>query len=635
MCGIAGIVTSDGTPPNEGVIRRMADAVAHRGPDGDGIWIRPGVGLGHRRLAIIDLSPAGSQPMSTQDGLFTIVYNGEVYNFQELREELVKLGSTFRSTSDTEVVLEAFRRWGKDCVKRLRGMFAFAIWDASQKRLFFARDRIGKKPLFYRILKNGSFAFASEIKSLVPLEPASIDECAVRQFLGLQYVPAPLSGFKEIINVPQGYRGFADAERVQMESYHDWNDISVRRSDDVIRDILDLLEESVRIRLVGDVPVGAFLSGGVDSAAVVALASRHTDRPLRTFTMGFPNIGMDERADAREIARTFHTDHQEFEAKPEDLVRVAEDVINQYDAPYADSSSIPLMLLAHETALQIKVVLTGDGGDELFGGYRRYVALERALGLSHIPGASRIGAPILRLASTVTHDPRLARMGETVRAFSIDSAHAYGELFCGSYFDSRRAGGLLAPEFASRMLSCDPIDLFEEKMGKDGKPLERAMRFDLTSYLPDDLNVKMDRATMAHGLEARSPFLDQNLAAYALGLPLSQKVNHGKTKIALKRALSGIVPESVIHRKKHGFQVPLADWFRGPLKDYWRERCLDPKGPLTDYIRLPAAKALYKENLAGADHGNRLWMLLAFSVWLGRFKPSASNHESGFLNHES
>jgi asparagine synthase (glutamine-hydrolysing) len=332
--------------------------------------------------------------------------------------------------------------------------------------------------------------------------------------------------------------------------------------------------------------------------------------------MGFPNIGMDEREDAREIAREFHTDHQEFEAKPEDLVRVAEEVINQYDAPYADSSSLPLTLLAHETGRQIKVVLTGDGGDELFGGYRRYVALERAFGLSRFPGSSRIGSPLLWFASVLTHDPRLARMGETIRAFRIGAAHAYGELFCGSYFDSRRVGGLITSEFAERMTACDPLDLFVRLMCTNGTPLERAMRFDLTSYLPDDLNVKMDRATMAYGLEARSPFLDQNLVAYALGLPLSQKVNHGKTKIALKRALSGIVPSSVIHRKKRGFQVPLADWFRGPLKDYWRDRCLDPQGSLMNYIRLPAAQDLFEENMRGADHGNRLWMLLSFSVWL-------------------
>lgn len=629
MCGIAGIVTRDGSPPDEGMIRRMMDAIPYRGRDGEGVWIKPGIGLGHRRLAIVDLSPLAAQPMTTHlrqgsggqatDGTFTIVYNGEIYNFRELREELARLGSSFRSTSDTEVILEAYRHWGKGSVKRLRGMFAFVIWDAAAQRLFFARDRIGKKPFFYRILKNGSFAFASELKALIPLEPVTIDRGALRQFIGLQYVPPPRTGFKEITGVPQGHRGFADANGVQTESCHAWEDVPVHASGDTSRDIVALLDDAVKVRLQADVPVGAFLSGGVDSAAVVALAVKHLDRPLRTFTMGFPNIGMDERAEAREIAHAFHTDHLEFEAKPEDLARVAEYVINQYDAPYADSSALPLMLLSEEASRQIKVILTGDGGDETFGGYRRYVAFDRALRLAATPGIHSIVLPLARFAGARLNDPRFDRMAEAALWAKRDANRAYAELFCGSYFSSSRAAATFSQDFLQQTSDDDPVPFITRRMGTAGEPLARAMWFDLTSYLPDDLNVKMDRATMAYGLEARAPFLDQFVVAYALRLPLKDKVHHGKTKIALKRALRGIVPEAVLSRKKRGFQVPLADWFRGSLRDYWRDRCLDPRGPLAAYVRLPAVERLFDENSRGADHGNRLWMLLAMSLWLKKY----------------
>lgn len=327
----------------------MTDAVAHRGPDGEGIWAVPGVGLGHRRLAIVDLSDAGRQPMTSSDSRFTVVYNGEIYNFRELRMELEESGVTFQSLSDTEVLLEAYRAWEENCVDHLRGMFAFAIWDEENKELFFARDRIGKKPFFYRTLADGSFAFASELKALIPLEPVTVDESALRLFIGLQYVPSPQTGWKEIFGLLPGHRGVVKKGEIRIERYHQSEQKRARAetSDESLRNVLD---EAVRIRLLADVPVGAFLSGGVDSAAVVAFASRHVEQPLRTFTMGFPNVGMDERAEAREIATAFGTEHQEFEAKPEDLVKLAERIVSQYDAPYADSSALPLLLLAQQTA---------------------------------------------------------------------------------------------------------------------------------------------------------------------------------------------------------------------------------------------------------------------------------------------
>lgn len=617
MCGIAGLVSPHGTIPDDGLIRVMASKLAHRGPDGDGSIVAPGIGLGHRRLAIIDLSAAGEQPMHSSDGRFTIIYNGEIYNYKALRKELEGQGSRFRSQSDTETILELYRQQGPQCVRRLRGMFAFAIWDNEKQELFFARDRIGKKPFFYRTLQDGSFAFGSEIKAIRNLEPVTIDQRALRLFFGLQYVPTPLTGFQEIKSLPPGHRGFVRGHEVSIERYNfNWDDIEAPSGTDVVTNIRTLLEQATKIRLQADVPVGAFLSGGIDSAAVVAFASKHTTFPIRTFTMGFPNLGMDERAEAKAIAEYFHTDHYEFEATPADLSGLIDRVVAQFDAPYADSSALPVMLLSEQTAKQIKVVLTGDGGDELFGGYKRYAAFEQALMLSKIPGVSAgIG-----LASRFMNDPKIIRMAETSRAAVRDARRAYGELFTGSYFATRAARDLLKPDFYQSTMDADPVAFIADRMSYGRSPLESAMHFDLTSYLPDDLNVKMDRATSAFGLEARCPFLDQKMVKFALSLPLKDKVNYGKTKVALKRALQGILPPDVLNRKKRGFQVPLAEWFRGPLHDFWKERCLAPEGELATYINVKEAERYFSENEKGKDHGNRLYMLLSLATWLEGMK---------------
>jgi asparagine synthase (glutamine-hydrolysing) len=620
MCGIAGLITKPDVLPNQGVLERMTDSLAHRGPDGRGIWVREGVGFGHRRLAIIDLSERAAQPMHTEDGAYTIVFNGEIYNYRDLREDLERRGSSFRSRSDTEVILESYRHDGKDCVKRLRGMFAFAIWDAREKRCFFARDRAGKKPFFYRTLKDGTIAFASEMKALRFIEPVTVDESALRLFIGLQYVPAPQTGLSEIRDLPPGHRGFMDAHGMEIETYHDWDEIEVERTGDVKDDLLRLLRESVRLRLRADVTVGAFLSGGIDSAACVAVAHEFLSRPLRTFTMGFPYIKMDERKEAWDTARRFGTDHQEFEAQPESLIDLIDKLISQYGGPYADSSALPVMLLSREVAKEIKVVLVGDGGDELFGGYRRYSAFDKACWILCVPGSPFVVAPILRIIAKQRRDPRFERLAETVALARGDVNRGYAELFCGSYFATRRARECFRPEFLQRTGSSDAVKYIRSRMGTKGHPLERAMRFDFDSYLSDDLNVKMDRATMAYGLEARAPFLDQQVVAYALGLPLRKRKSRFHGKVALKQAMKGILPKEVLNRPKRGFQVPLADWFRGSLRGYWMERCLGPASPLAEYARPEAIKRLLEENDRGADHGNRLWMLLSLAVWLDSTK---------------
>ncbi|MBU0540069.1 asparagine synthase (glutamine-hydrolyzing), partial [Patescibacteria group bacterium] len=428
MCSIAGIVTKNGTSPDEGLLRRMADSLKHRGPDGEGIWTRPGIGLAHRRLAIIDLSERGAQPMSnvqrptsnvprpiSEDrGELTIVFNGEIYNYRDLKKEL---SANWKSDSDTEVILEGYRKWGDDVVKRLRGMFAFALWDAPRKRLLLARDRIGKKPLFFTQNSSGDFLFASEIKAFRGIADLKPDWDAIRLFLGLQYVPSPKTGFENVSQLEPGCMGILESGEWKIKRYHRWND-EIRMTNDergkISNDEIDAqikskLDEAVKIRqLAADVPVGAFLSGGIDSAAVVAFASRYSEKPLQTFTMGFPSLKMDERKEARKIAEFFKTDHQDFEARPEHLIELIDTLVDHYDVPYADSSALPLWLLARETSKQIKVVLTGDGGDETFGGYRRYTAFERAL---RIPSAA---ASIFEITCHVTHDNRFCRMAETV-----------------------------------------------------------------------------------------------------------------------------------------------------------------------------------------------------------------------------
>lgn len=619
MCGIAGIVTKDGSAPDERLLRRMSAALAHRGPDSEGIRSMPGVGFAHRRLSIIDLDPRASQPMTDAQGELAIVFNGEIYNYRELRDEL---RAPWRTESDTEAILQGYRTWGDDVVTHLRGMFAFAIWDAPKKRLLLARDRIGKKPLFVTRTSSGDLAFASEIKAFEGVADLKPDWGAIRLFLGLQYVPSPKTGFVGIGQLEPGCIGVWQDGTWNTRRYHDWSELRATshelRTSEINDGIRSRLEDAVKVRmLAADVPVGAFLSGGVDSAAVVAYASKYAAQPLQTFTMGFPSLKMDERAEAAEIAKRFKTDHHAFEAKPEHLTELADTIIAHYDAPYADSSALPLWLLSRETSRSIKVVLTGDGGDETFGGYRRYAAYDRALGLASIPILPRIAAPMSLWLGNVIGDVRFGRMSKVVETLRRDPAHAYGEMFCGSYFGSVALEDVFAEDFLHDTDTSDAVRFVGRSMNNDPS-LDAAMRFDLTSYLPDDLNVKMDRATMRFGLEARSPFLDQELVAFSLGLPLNQKVNHGKTKVALKRALRGIVPDAALDRPKRGFQVPLAEWFRGPLKDLVRERCVDPSGPLSRIVRRDAVARIVRENDRGADHGNRLWMLLALSTWLSR-----------------
>ncbi|MCC7522718.1 asparagine synthase (glutamine-hydrolyzing) [Candidatus Uhrbacteria bacterium] len=583
MCGIAGEIRLSGQKIDQDRLRRMSEALSRRGPDGEGLWVEGQAGLAHRRLAIIDLTEGGKQPMSTPDGRYTITFNGEIYNYKELKEQITNSEYRFISESDTEVLLALYALEGEKMLEKIHGMFAFAIWDRDTSTLFFARDRIGKKPFFYRAASD-AFTFASELKAIRAVDSLEIDELSVKLFLGLQYVPSPMTGFVGISSLAPGMCGTWREGQFALRKYVRDAGSSPDSFEKAAMHVKSLLDESVRLRLIADVPVGIFLSGGIDSSAIAALASKQGAK-LSSFTLGFDDEKFDERDEAADLAKRFGFEHHSFVARPEDLLAIADDVIKHYDAPYADSSSLNTWLIAKETRKYAKAVLTGDGGDELFGGYRRYRYFEKAL---RFP---RSTYQIARGIGKMTGNTKIQRFAETING-------GYAALFCGAYFQQPEA-----------------LTFIRERFNKEMDPIGAAMDFDLRSYLPDDLNVKMDRATMAHGLEARCPLLDQDLVAYVTSLPTSYRFSSTKQKALLVEAVKDLLPQDVLTRPKRGFQIPLAGWFRGPLRRAFVERCIGNK-KLEQYISPSVIETLVRENDRGSDHGNRLWMTYSLATWL-------------------
>ena len=583
-------------------LQAMSGALAKRGPDHEGIWHDGRVGLVHRRLSIIDLSDAASQPMWDATGRYAIVFNGEIYNYQELRGELVRDGVSFRTTSDTEVLLALYIRERAACLERIRGMYAVAVWDTQTQELFFARDRIGKKPFFYRHVPGELFWFGSELKAITRAMPTrpDVDAAAIRLFLGLQYVPAPLTGFQGIASLPPGHWGTVSANgELSIHAYHVWKrePSFTGTMHEAAHETRRLLEQAVARRLIADVPLGVFLSGGIDSTAVATLMAQQSASPIQTFTMGFPSFGADERAEAALTTKRLGGECHTFEARPEASRALVDTLVDLYDAPYADSSCLPTYLLAQQTHAHVKAVLTGDGGDESFGGYRRYryfAQLDRV----HALDRSRIGAPLMRKLGGWLHDPRWTRAASTLTELDASYGRAYGSMFTGAYFST--------PESVEYVAS-----RYTESLGVLG-----ALEFDVRSYLPDDLNVKMDRATMAWGIEARSPLLDQDLVEFACTLPREFLFDRRSGKKVLCEALRGVVPEDVFARPKRGFQVPLAAWFCGPWRALFVERCLPAHSKLWEFVEKSEVETLLTANDRGIDHGNRMWMLLVLSTWL-------------------
>jgi asparagine synthase (glutamine-hydrolysing) len=627
MCGIAGkLYFESGRLVEREVLERMNAVLAHRGPDDAGIRCEGPVGLAHRRLSIIDLSPAGHQPMANEDETIWIVFNGEIYNFLDLRPDLAARGHRFRSNTDTEVILHLYEDHGTDCLRFLRGMFAFAIWDGPRRQLFLARDRLGKKPLCYQ-QDLQAFRFASEAKAILqdPDVQARPDPASLSQYLTFGYVPSPGSAFLGFRKLAPGHFLTCRDGRVEVVRY--WRlrrDQKHRRSeDDWCHEIVARLEEAVRLRLISDVPLGAFLSGGIDSSVVVAMMSRVSSAPVKTFSIGFEEPEYDELAYARDVAQRFGTEHHELVVRP-DAVAILPKLAWHYDEPFGDSSAVPTYYVAEMTRRYVTVALNGDAGDENFGGYDRYVANLLAAGFDRWPGAGvlrhairwglRRWRPVGRRTSVLYRGRRfLDGLTETPE-------RRYARWFCHFYGDRRRE--LLTPEFQATAGDADELtamlDLYRATDAPDFG--DATLGVDASLYLPDDLLVKVDIASMIHSLEARSPFLDHEFMEFAATIPFDLKVRGRAKKYILKRALAGLLPDSILHRPKMGFGVPIDRWLRQDLRELLRDTLLSPRAVGRGYFDARVVGRMVDEHIQGrASWHYLLWTLLMLELWHGTY----------------
>ena len=635
MCGIAGIIRFDGAPVQADLLRRMTDTLAHRGPDGEGIYACAPVGLGHRRLAIIDLSPAGRQPMPNEDETVWITFNGEIYNFAEVRAELQQCGHHFRSGTDTEMIVHAYEEWGTDCLKRFNGMFAFGLWDARQRCLWLVRDRLGVKPLFYAHLP-GCLLFGSEIKALLccPEISRELDYEALAYFLALNYTPAPHTLFAQVRQLLPGHYLMIDASgQTQDVAYWDLvytEDEKVRPERDWLGEFDALLEDAVRLRLVSDVPFGTFLSGGVDSSSVAYWMSRHLDEPVKTFTIGFGEPSFDELEYARLVAQTVNADHHE-RIVTADAAAVLPKLVWHAEEPTADSSMVAVYYLAQMTREYVTMALSGDGADETIAGYETHQAyyLHRLYRL--LPGWLRRGviAPLIAALpvsdSKVSWDLKLRRFAGA-GDFSAEDAHATRRMI----FDATARRELLAPVWNYPGIQTDVIDLYRAYFAQTNarRPLNRMLYVDTRLYLPNDMLVKVDRMTMAHGLEAREPMLDYRLVEFLAAAPPNLKLKHlWHKKFLLKAAMRGKLPDRVLWRKKQGFNVPNARWIKGGLRPFVLDHLSPPRVRDIGLLDERAVAAVLHDHFDGrADNSHQIWGLLTLALWWETFIQGDSIH---------
>jgi asparagine synthase (glutamine-hydrolysing) len=617
MCGFVGAVAlGSGSAADRATLESMTDALSHRGPDGRGIELDGGIGLGHRRLRVIDLSTRADQPMWNQSRDLAIVFNGEIYNFRELRRELAQSGARLRTWSDTEVVLELFARERESALGRLDGMFAFAIWDSRRKRLFLARDRSGKKPLYF--YEDGRrFLFASEIKAIqrhpaVAREP-NLD--ALPFYLTYGYFPQPLTPYTNVSALPPATWMTVEASSGKRTTERYWKASfavnGIRQLPEAVEALSPLLRDAVRKRLVSDVPLGAFLSGGLDSTVVVGLMSESMSRPLSTFSIGFEGAPeYDELRYAEEAARRFDCDHTSFRVDPPGP-ELVDTLVRHHDGPFGDSSAIPTYLVSELARPKVTVVLNGDGGDELFCGYSRIAAAALS---------ERIPEPLRRAAASfgrLLPDARThAGLFRRARRFLELSAHPLPARIQGwcSFFDPVEVKNLLL-----RPASANPAAHFENVLREveTESPLARLLYLNYLTYLPEDLLVKMDRMTMAHGLEARSPFLDTALTEFAGSLPDSLKLRGLTTKVVLRETVRRLVPSSILGRAKMGFGVPIGRWFRSRLRALVEDELVSAGSPVFAHLSRAPVLRLVEEHMGGArDHGQKLFCLTTLSLWL-------------------
>lgn len=634
MCGIAGQYNfSSQKPVDRVLVKRMTDALDHRGPDAEGHFIRGNVGLGFRRLAIIDLSPAGNQPMTNEGGTVHIVFNGEIYNFQDLRPDLERKGHVFRSHTDTETILHLYEEEGVACLQKLRGMFAFAIWDEKKQRLFIARDRLGKKPLKYHISKHG-ITFASELKALLrdPEIPREVDERAIHHYLTLQYVPSPMTGFVGIQKLPPAHYVLVEKGKVTIERY--WSLLfATKRSmshEEWKEQVLQKLEESVKLRMIADVPLGAFLSGGVDSGTIVALMAKNSAQPVKTFSIGFKEASHNELPLAKLVAERYATQHTEFivEPKAADIMPL---LAYHYEEPYADSSALPTYYVSKLTRQHVTVALNGDGGDENFGGYPWYAAQKVAamIGWQPFSGIANGIGLLFEKAGFAQRSVFWRRALLFARTLHLAAPERYASYFTSSYFSEQEKLQLYTSEFRSRMQGeSAPERIAAVYRNTDAvTPLDQALATDIATYLPDDLLVKVDIASMATSLEARSPFLDHEFMELVASMPSNMKMPGLSLKPFLKDAVVDRIPPEIIHGKKHGFAIPIDRWFRADLYERAKEIVLPHDAEIHKYIQHEKIEALLRQHAAGRmNHGSRIWALCMLELWMQRFIKGDQRH---------
>ena len=603
----------------------MAGALAHRGPDDEGLYDtltadgRWAVGIAHRRLSIIDLD-SGHQPLSNEDGTVHIVFNGEIYNYRELRQDLVEKGHQFKTASDTETIVHAYEQYGDRCVDLLRGMFAFAIWDAARERLFLARDRFGKKPLFISHHNNG-LIFASEIKSLLcyPGLQKGVDKGAIWDYFAFRYVPGPRTLFQGVQKLQPGCCAVWEKGRLREWSYYTPPDCKPGKpgkfSGDVLGNFLECLEEAVSIRMVSDVPFGAFLSGGIDSSAIVGLMTRHSDHPVKTFSVGFAESAYSELRYAKTIADQFSTEHQELIVSQDHLMDELPALVRFRDAPVAEPSDIPIYLLSKEARKTVKMVLTGEGSDEFLGGYPKHVFERYVRWYQFLPGVFRHGL-LEPLVQALPY--RFRRAKTAVHNLGLENWQARMARWFGAMSPCERERLVAfrpdAPSWQASVVPCH----------ENNSSLRRILCFDQASWLPDNLLERGDRMTMAASLEARMPFMDHQLAAFASTLPDRMRVRGMTTKWILREAMKRLLPGEILERPKVGFRVPVHEWFRGPMREYLYDHLTAPSSRTLAYYDRETLEKILSDHVKGhQNHEKLLWCLLNLEIWHREYDISA------------
>ncbi|MEW4488840.1 asparagine synthase (glutamine-hydrolyzing) [Thalassoglobus sp. JC818] len=635
MCGIAGGVWSANSEPlSQSHLEKMLHAIRHRGPDDYGVYfsateenrnetLSASAALGHRRLSIIDLS-GGRQPLSNEDGTVWVSFNGEIYNYRELRKELIQQGHVFRTDSDTEVIVHLYEEYGVRCVDKMRGMFVFAVWDESRERLLLARDRLGQKPLFYR-QESGRLLFASELKAIlqVPGIPLQVNRQAIDLYLTYQYIPHPtsiLTGFQKLppASIAVYERNELTVERYWKPPYDDLIEATPTARAEALEELRSTLTEAVRLRMRSDVPLGAFLSGGIDSTIIAGLMQSLSEQPVHTFSIGFPVHEYDERAYAREAAKFLGTEHHEFLVDPSALETLST-LIWHYDEPFSDSSAIPTMALSEVTRKIVTVALSGDGSDELFAGYHRYRAVDLAGKADWLPGPVKaaLAAKIWQKIPTSTRQRSLGRRAKRFIAALGQSPERRYLRWIG-IFDEDSRHNLYTREFQESLNGYDSGDFIDDAYAEfpNRDFLTRTTAVDVMTYLPCDILTKVDIASMCHSLEARSPFLDHHVVELAARMPIEWKYSNGKGKQILIDAFSDLIPESIQNRSKMGFGVPIDHWFRNELKSLMKETLLSDRCLDRGYFRPDSLKLMIDEHLNGRwDHSYRLWNLVCLEHW--------------------